>query len=157
MLHKPAQADKRQVRFYDSLPATPDTAKYKAQLVLEAVAERLDPLQLEASVLPGSTPTRKQADGTSCGWFSLMFAEQVRHFRGVAPRIVETSPAERRQQLNKLVQCLLHFKAAQHAKAAKGKAPPPLPPPVDPPPLADASSNSVSATPAGPLRLLSQQ
>jgi hypothetical protein len=129
-----------QVRWYDSLPNSPNTAKQSAQLHLDAIVSCLRPHPVKTCVLPASETCRKQTDGHSCGPFSLIFAEQeIRQFRGEGLKIVEAKPREIVDNLNKIVKAVKGFQVKKKpAPVPAAKAPPPLPPPPLPPPVLPA-------------------
>ena len=130
--------EKLEARYYDSLRPYSQNFFRKAQAVHQLVVEILgDSVERD---FPDEvvTPVR-QADAWSCGFHAANRAEEAfRAWRGEGARRVYSSPELVRTDLNKWIDSLIKFKAAEEMKEAMGKAKPAVPavpPPLPPPPL----------------------
>ncbi len=127
-----------QVQYFDSLPKPSQTALDEAAAYLTLLQHLLQPAELQWAEPLAASPSRKQADGWSCGYWVLLWCEQqYRLVRGEGARLLKPDWTEKRQSLNSWLGCLRKFQAAREkrgAVATEPVGPPPLPPPVGPPP-----------------------
>lgn len=134
------RGEKLGARYFDSLRPYSVNCLTKAraihQIVIGILGDAVEPDFPELVETPFS-----QTDAWSCGFHAANRVEEVfRSWRGEGIRRLYRTPEEVRQELNKWLDTLIKFKAAEDVRMAAGKPtipavakpPPPLPPPSEP-------------------------
>ena len=139
LIYQRQGGEKLEARYFDSLRPYSQNCLRKAQAVHQLVVEILGSAAEQEFPEVVETPV-KQMDAWSCGFHAANRAEEVfRSWRGEGVWRVYSLPDAVRQDLNKWIDLLIKFKAAEEFKQSSGKAKPVAaaapPPPLPPPPL----------------------
>ena len=152
------EPNKIELIYKDSLTEPSPSCQEHAKLALTFLTEAAGVSEFAQHNLPACSPSFKQTDIHSCGYFCLLFIEeQYRLWRGEGRRALPVNWRQKATDLTKFCSSLMTLHHAELKKEAVAKAlaaPPPAP-------LADApaapASSAVVSLPAGPAEPLALQ
>ena len=157
----PDQADHNKIEliYKDSLNPPSKTCRAQAELALSFLIEVVGQSELAQRSLPACSPSSKQKDNHSCGFFCLNFMEeQYRLWRGEGRRILTEKFQDKAADLTRFCKSLMTVHHAEMKKAAVAKAlAAPSPPPLADAPAAAPVSTAIVALPSGPAEPLADQ